>query len=213
MKQRRWLWFGIFLLGAVALGTAAYTFIAGLTHADTNLVGKDVKPGTLPIKQVVLFNSGLGYFQREGDVDGNARVELSFPVGDINDLLKSLVLQDAKGRIGAVTYDSNDPIEKILRSFALDLTGNPTFGQILNQARGEKVEITRGDKKNAGTIIGMEIQRRLPPSPSGRGVGGEGRDQLVDVEILNLNTAAGIQAIPLDQVSSVRFQNPVLENE
>ena len=53
--------------------------------------------GSLPIRQVVLFNSGVGYFQREGEVDGDARVDLSFPTSDINDLLKSLILQDLAG--------------------------------------------------------------------------------------------------------------------
>jgi hypothetical protein len=30
----------------------------------------------LPIGQVVLFSSGVGYFQREGQIDGDARVDL-----------------------------------------------------------------------------------------------------------------------------------------
>src|SRR6202040_4302558 len=62
----------------------------------------------LPIGQVVLFSSGVGYFQREGMVEGNARVDLSFPVSDINDLLKSMVLRDLDGgHISTVSYDSN----------------------------------------------------------------------------------------------------------
>jgi len=48
----------------------------------------------LPIGQVVLFSSGVGYFQREGQIDGDARVDLSFPTQDINDLIKSMVLRD-----------------------------------------------------------------------------------------------------------------------
>src|SRR5262249_47740191 len=51
----------------------------------------------LPIGQVVLFSSGVGYFQREGQVEGNTRVDLSFPVTDINDLIKSMVLRDLDG--------------------------------------------------------------------------------------------------------------------
>ena len=39
-------------------------------------------------------------------------------------------------------YDSQEPIEKTLKSFAIDLSANPSFGQILNQMRGEKVEVT-----------------------------------------------------------------------
>src|SRR5438094_40606 len=93
----------------------------------------------LPLSQVVLFSSGVGYFQREGEVEGTARVDLQFPVGDVNDLLKSVVLQDmGKGKIGIISYDGLDPVDKTLRSFAIDLTSNPTLGQLLNQARGEK---------------------------------------------------------------------------
>src|SRR5207253_5186313 len=101
----------------------------------------------LPIKQVVLFNTGVGYFQREGQVEGTARIDLTFPSYDMNDLLKSLILQDGGGgKISAVNYDSYDPIEKTLRSFAIDLSANPSFGQILNQARGEKIEDVYLDK-------------------------------------------------------------------
>src|SRR5205085_2059742 len=96
----------------------------------------------LPIGQVVLFSSGVGYFQREGAIEGNTRVDLSFPVTDINDLIKSMVLRDLDGgHISTVNYESNAPIERTLKSFAINLTGNPGFGQILDQMRGEKVEI------------------------------------------------------------------------
>ena len=79
----------------------------------------------LPINRVVLFSSGVGYFQREGEVTGNADVNLAFPVNDINDLLKSMVLRDlGGGRISVVSLDSSDPVEKTLKSFALDLTQN-----------------------------------------------------------------------------------------
>src|SRR5205814_8339716 len=88
----------------------------------------------LPVAQVVLFSSGVGYFQREGEVEGNARVDLAFPVQDINDLLKSMVLQDlGGGHVAAVSYDSHDPIDKTLKSFAINLTTNPTLAQILDQ--------------------------------------------------------------------------------
>src|SRR5205807_1229805 len=128
------------ILAAAVAGVLTVAFLATRPGAPT--VAQDAKPKNgpappLPITHVVLFNSGVGYFQREGQVEGDTRVDLAFPVGDINDLLKSLVLQDlGNGKVSAVSYDSQDPIDKILRSFALDLNNNPTFGQILNQARG-----------------------------------------------------------------------------
>ena len=73
----------------------------------------------LPVAQAVLFSSGVGYFQREGVVDGSARVDLTFPVRDVNDLLKSMVVRDLDGGVvTTVSYDSNAPVEKTLKSFA-----------------------------------------------------------------------------------------------
>src|SRR5262245_31661378 len=70
----------------------------------------------LPIAKVMMYPSGVGYFQREGKVLGNSRVDLSFPVQDINDLLKSMVLRDKNGgHISAVSYDSQAPVERTLK--------------------------------------------------------------------------------------------------
>ncbi len=55
--------------------------------------GDEAPPGTqLSIGQVVLFSSGVGYFAAKRAAD--ARVDLSFPVSDINDLIKPMVLRD-----------------------------------------------------------------------------------------------------------------------
>ena len=164
--------------------------------------------GQLPIAQVVLFSSGVGYFQREGTVDGNTRVDLSFQVQDINDLLKSMVVRDLDGGIiSTVSYDSNAPVEKTLKSFAVNLNGNPSFGAILNQARGEKVEVVL-QQTNAtqpgtltGTVVGLENQKQAI-----------GKDT-VEVELLNLWCADGMRSVKLADVQRVRFLNPIIESE
>ena len=64
------------------------------------------QPQALPLSEVVLYTSGVGYFQRDGTVDGRSYVELRFKTDRINDLLKSLVVQDLDGgQIAAVTYE------------------------------------------------------------------------------------------------------------
>src|SRR5579872_2590644 len=166
------------------------------------------KKGQLPIAQVVLFSSGVGYFQREGTVEGNTRVDLSFQVQDINDLLKSMVVRDLDGGlISTVSYDSNAPVEKTLKSFAINLNGNPSFGAILNQARGEKVEVVL-QQTNAtqpgtltGTVVGVEHQKQA--------IGKE----TVEVELLNLWCADGMRSLKLTEVQRVRFLNPIIDSE
>ena len=164
---------------------------------------------SLPVAQAILYSSGVGYFQREGTVEGNTRIDLTFPVQDVNDLLKSMVLQDMNGGvISAVSYDSQAPIEKTLQSFAVNLTGNPGFGGVLGQARGEKVEVTLQQGNAAqpgnvtGSIVGVEKQKQQV-----------GKDGIVEVEMLNLWCAEGMRSVKLADVQRVRFLNPVLEGE
>src|ERR1035438_4032551 len=70
MRQRKWLLLVLPLLGTFIAGIIGYSYLANVGQADTtNVTGKLKGADTLPIKQVVLFNSGVGYFQREGEVD------------------------------------------------------------------------------------------------------------------------------------------------
>ncbi len=55
----------------------------------------DEKKSTeLPLSRVVMFSSGVGFYEHNGEMQGDGQVTLKFNVEDINDLLKSMVLQD-----------------------------------------------------------------------------------------------------------------------
>jgi hypothetical protein len=201
------------LVGAAAL-TAVFTLRPGASPAEPVEARKATsapKPEALqlPVTQTVLFSSGVGYFQREGRVEGDARIDLAFPIQDINDLLKSMVLQDLDGgHVAAVNCESRDPVQKTLHSFAIDLTSNPGYGEVLNQARGERVEVTLQQSNTtqpgtlSGTIIGVEKQKQ----PAGK-------DGAVEVEFLNLWCTEGMRGVKLSEVQRVRFLNPVVEGE
>ena len=98
------------------------------------------KQGTanLPLKRVVLFSSGVGYFEHDGEVADNAKVDLKFKVKDINDLLKSMVVQDFNGgHVSTVGYGSNDPLDTPLQ-FRHQPERQSDALAILEQIRGEK---------------------------------------------------------------------------
>src|SRR5262249_21747656 len=141
MLTRKWTWgLPVVIATGIAGGVGADRLLGAGAPGDK----QDVKPAvSLPITRVVLFNSGVGYFSRSGEWTDDARVDLTFPEQDVNDLLKSMVLEDFNGgRIAAVSYDSREPITRTLASFAVNLNGNPTFAGIVSQMRGERVEVT-----------------------------------------------------------------------
>jgi hypothetical protein len=200
------------LAGAAALGGLLLLWrpsSAGTERPAPLPEAPAAKSASLPVSEVILYSSGVGYFQRSGKVEGDARVDLSFPAQDINDLLKSLVVRDlGGGRVTAVAYDSHDPVEKTLQSFALNLNGNPSFAALLEQARGEKVEVTlqQSAASQPGTLTGAVLGTETQKQPVGK-------DAVADVPVLNLWCAEGLRAVKLSDVQRVRFLNPVLEGE
>jgi hypothetical protein len=180
---------------------------AARTEEKTKESGKSPTAALLPVAQVVLFSSGVGYFQREGSIDGDQRIDLTFPTQDINDLIKSMTLRDLDGgHIDAVSYESNVPVERTLQSFAVNLTGNPTFSTLLNQARGEKVEVvlqqtTAQPGTLSGSIVSVEHKKLAV-----------GKD-LVETECLNLWCADGLRSIKLSEVQRLRFLNAIMDSE
>ncbi len=115
---------------------------------------KDYKDA-VPIREVVMLRSGVAYFQRRANVQGDSRVTLSFDTEDIDDLLKSMVVRDlGRGQIAAVNYDSKTATGRLLQSFAVDLSGNPSLAELLEQLRGVPVDVA-APQSMTGTIVSI----------------------------------------------------------
>jgi hypothetical protein len=157
----------------------------------------------VPVKVVVLFSSGVGYFEHAGSVKGTTSTELRFKTNQINDILKSLLLQDmGGGKVTTVVYPSQDPINKTLKSFQVDITGDPSLAQLLGQLRGAKVEVTAGTDLLKGTILGLEKKPKA--------VGEKGS---IEVWVLNLLSGGTIRSIELSEARQIRLEDAQLQEE
>ncbi len=162
------------------------------------------KPDTekIPVERIVLFNSGVGFFEHRGEVQGDDQVELQFKTTDINDLLKSMVLQDlGGGSIPMVSYGSRDPITKTLRTFAIDLTNNPTLFDLLTQVRGREL-IVHAPSEIRGTLVGAESRPQAVP-------GGEP----IKADYITLMTEEGLQSVAINAISRIQMADADLEKE
>jgi hypothetical protein len=179
------------LLGGclLALGIAA---VPAARSAEPNL----------PLERVVLFTSGVGFFQHAGEVDGDASVEMTFKTDQINDLLKSLVAADPEGRTAAsVRYTSREPVARTLATFAVDLTDDPPLSRLLAQLRGERIEVDAAAPAS-GTIVGVESRpvavRDGEPVPR---------------EFITILTKEGLRTLPLDTITRIKLVEPRLQAE
>src|SRR2546421_10758931 len=101
----------------------AFPFVCLFPHDAAAQATKPAQTADVPVRAVVLFSSGVGYFEHFGTVRGDGSTELRFKTEQVNDVLKSLLLQDLDGgTAGTVSYPSQEPLERTLKSFQVDVT-------------------------------------------------------------------------------------------
>lgn len=207
----------VLLIALAGTALAAPTARAGAetpaTANDIPLVGDLFRTAAdplgaeaLPIRRITLYRSGVGAFERQGAVQENARVQLRFDVGQINDILKSLQLLDLDGgRIDSVSYASKDPLARRLSSFSVPIADSPSLPVLLGRLRGSAIEVkTIEGSTISGTILNVE-SRKVP---------GGGKDQpAIEMPFVALVTGAGIRAVAIDAITAMQLQDKQLADE
>src|SRR3954470_9245537 len=66
-----------------------------------------------PVKRVVLYKNGIGYFEHSARVHGNQELAIDFTTAQLNDVLKSLTAVDTgEGHISSIRYNSVAPLDE-----------------------------------------------------------------------------------------------------
>jgi hypothetical protein len=105
----------------------------------------------LPVRRVVLYKTGVGYFEHSGQVRGNQTVEVDFTSSQLNDVLQSLTVLDLSGgRIAGVNYNSEAPLSQRLGMLRLPLDEKTDLSKFYAALRGAHLEV----RSSAGTITG-----------------------------------------------------------
>src|SRR3954452_8530622 len=109
-------------------------------------------PAELPVKQVVLYKHGVGFFERSGTLAPGESARLDFNAAEMNDVLKSLTIDErGGGKITGLRYDSLDPLSHRLSEFPFKIEGGGMPG-MLDQLKGARVELKLGNDTVAGVI-------------------------------------------------------------
>ncbi len=116
----------------------------------------------LPVTRVVLYKHGVGYFEREGPVEGDAALRLTFRQREVSDVLKSLTVLDLDGgHVASVSYDSTKPLEQLLADIALSIPDQGSLVGLLPQLKGARVALHTGvDEPVEGSLLGIDTTER-----------------------------------------------------
>lgn len=150
-----------------------------------------------PLKRVTLYKHGVGYFERQGKVNGDSQVTFLFDAAQMNDVLKSLVVLDlSKGKISSVTFDSTKPFDKRIEEFGIRLDASNAAGltSLLGQLKGARVEVRTGATPSIGTVVGIEKRVRY-----------QAMERAEMQELVMVSEGGELRSIALDQVRGIKL--------
>ena len=157
-----------------------------------------ISAADLPIREVVLFKHGVGYFSRAGELAAGETAQLAFKASDMNDVLKSLTITDASGApIAGVRYDASEPIEQRLANFPFQVREGASLAAFLDQMKGARLEL--------GPVAGAIVSARVVQT------GEATRPSEREVVVL-LTDTGDIRSFDLSTVPAVRLSDPKLQS-
>src|ERR1700730_8391916 len=105
---------------------------------------------SLPVRQMILYKHGVGFFVREGTLSGES-VALTFRQDEINDVLKSLAVFDKSGgTVLGIHYQTPMDQAARLANSSIRLSDEASLRDLLSDLRGRKATLTI--EETPGTI-------------------------------------------------------------
>jgi hypothetical protein len=171
---------------------------------DRGAASAAAEAGALPMRRVVLYKTGVGYFEHLGTVRSRQDVTIRFTSAQLNDVLKSLTTIDmGNGRITGISYNSIAPIEQRLGALRLPVGAGATMADLLASLRGARVEVS----SSAGVTVGrlLSVERRTRPGKEA---------EAITVDTVSVLSVAGeVQSFDLTPAVRVRILDPDLRQE
>ncbi len=109
----------------------------------------------LPVREVILYKHGVGYFERAGELKAGETARLDFKAGDMNDVLKSLTITGEK--VVGVRYDASETLEKRLEDFPFAVGEEASLAKFLDQMKGARLELKLGSEAVDGVIVSARL--------------------------------------------------------
>jgi flagellar biosynthesis chaperone FliJ len=162
------------------------------------LTAAAIQAAELPIREVVLYKHGVGFFERAGSIPAGETARLDFKVSEMNDVLKSLIINGKSERVTGLRYDSGIPLAQTLAGFPFRIDPGAALSGVLDQLKGARVEIQIGGEKTAGAIVAARV------------VAGD-EHHAERQQIVLLVDSGELRSLDLDAATSIGFIDPKLQ--
>lgn len=138
---------------------AIISTLSACDHSDRSRFPTAASP--LGLSRVVLYRNGVGYFERQGEIDGNL-LKIRVRKDQINDLLKSLTIVDRKTGQAVSVSMPLDPDTWARAALGTLGPGNGSLAELLDRLRGTEVELDTVLGGMEGRVVIVEAIQEEP---------------------------------------------------
>ena len=156
----------------------------------------------LTLKRVMLSSGGLGYFEYEAAVDGDATLRLTVSLEQVDDVLKSLVVYDDKGGVGGLSLPGREPLAQAFKDLPFDQDSLASPAELLATLKGAQVTVG-GARAITGRIV--SVQRESVTLQDGKATTERTR--------VTLLTDRGLQQFILEEAENLQFADAALREK
>jgi hypothetical protein len=154
----------------------------------------------LALKRVMLSTGGVGYFEHEARVTGDAELVLDVRLDQVDDVLKSIVVYDATGKVGTIALPGREPLAEAFRDLPFGEAALGSPAALLQALKGARVSVT-GPRRIIGRVL--SITRETVTHPKTGAVSTQHR--------VTLNTDKGLESFLLEEAQSVGLTDATLQ--
>jgi hypothetical protein len=162
-------------LGFVTRCGFALVLLAGcaVEHAvDPSQTAREPETGpALPLRSLRLYDVGIGYFERRGQLEGLSSTRLPVPVAHVDDALKTLIVLSDSGKVqvSGIEFGSvlSDSLARVLAGIPVGTSKAIRYVDVLTSLRGLAVKVQFKDNKRAalqGTLLEVSPLERVTHS-------------------------------------------------
>src|SRR5262245_50132951 len=156
----------------------------------------------LVLKRVMLSSGGLGYFEYEASVDGDATLKLTVALEQVDDVLKSLVVYDDKGGVGGLSLPGREPLKQAFKDLPFDETSLGSPAALLSTLKGAQISVG-GGRAMAGRVVSVENENATI---------NDGKSTIRRTRV-TLLTDRGLQQFILEDAENLQFTDPALRDK
>jgi hypothetical protein len=156
----------------------------------------------LALKRVMLSSGGLGYFEYEATVEGDATLKLTVSLDQVDDVLKSLVVYDDKGGVGGLSLPGKEPLRQTFKDMPFDQTAFESPANLLGALRGAQISVG-GPRAMSGRIVSVEEETQTLND-------GKATTKRTRVALFTDN---GIQQFILEDAENLQFADAALRDK